>query len=242
LGSPPGTALSPARPWDGHWGIQHRGPQAWGWCQGVSALLPGPRWRKGSQGLRVLLQLGDHQFLREQEKPPLAPLVAPGQPHVRAQHRSLPAEQSAVAMSNAAAAGPACARVSLHPVAAHLEPQQQLAWPIPPGTGGPSTCTALSDAGDAAGWRERVWGAGCQCLCPGSAARPEPASSQRCCGPAPLHPAGTGAVGSNCLTDSGAGLGAGLGARLSPGWPPHAKQRARASRLCRICQESEANS
>ena len=82
-----------------------------GWCQGQG-------WGKGSWALRLLLQLGDDQFLREEEKAPLAPLAAPGQPHVRAQHRlgvgeSLPAEQRAAGMRKAAAAGPGRARMSL---------------------------------------------------------------------------------------------------------------------------------
>ena len=72
---------------------------------------------KGSWAPRVLLQLGDDQFVLEEEKAPLAPLAAPAQPHARAQHRlgvaeSLPAEQRALGMSNAAAAGPGGARVS----------------------------------------------------------------------------------------------------------------------------------
>lgn len=79
------------------------------WCQGQG-------WGKGSWALRVLPQLGDHHFLLEEEKAPLAPLAAPGQPHVRAQHRlgvgeSLPAEQRAAGMRKAAA-GPGRARVS----------------------------------------------------------------------------------------------------------------------------------
>ncbi len=69
---------------------------------GARVSLPwsqGQGWGKGSWALRVLLQLGDDQFLLEEEKAPLAPLAAPGQPHVCAQHRlgiaeSLSAEQS----------------------------------------------------------------------------------------------------------------------------------------------------
>ena len=80
------------------------------WCQGQG-------WGQGSWAGRVLPQLGDDQFLREEEKAPLAPLAAPGQPHVRAQHRlgageSLPAEQRAAGMRKGSGAGPGRARVS----------------------------------------------------------------------------------------------------------------------------------
>jgi len=71
---------------------------------GVAARLSlpcsqGQGWGEGSWALGLLLQLGDDQFLREQEKAPLAPAAAPGQPHICAQQRlgiaeSLPAEQS----------------------------------------------------------------------------------------------------------------------------------------------------
>ena len=139
---PTRRALSPTCPWDGHWCLQHRGAGAWGWCQGV----PGPGLGARIWALRVLPQLGDHQFLVEEEQAPLAPLAAPGQPHVCAQHRlgvaeSLPAEQSAAGMSNVSAAWPSCARVSPSPGGAHLELQQQQAWPILPGRGGPWPCT-----------------------------------------------------------------------------------------------------
>ena len=42
LGVPPGRAPSPTCRWDGHGCIQHQGPGAWGWCQAVPALGPGP--------------------------------------------------------------------------------------------------------------------------------------------------------------------------------------------------------
>lgn len=166
---PTRRALSPTCPWDGHWCLQHRGAGAWGWCQGV----PGPGLGARIWALRVLPQLGDHQFLVEEEQAPLAPLAAPGQPHVCAQHRlgvaeSLPAEQRAAGMSNASAAWPSCARVSPSPGGAHLEPQQQLAWPILPGRGGPWPCseegaqpaTARLGSGVLVLW-QRCWARGC---------------------------------------------------------------------------------
>ena len=83
------------------------------WAQGQG-------WGKGSWALGVLLQLGDDQLLLEEEKAPLAPLAAPAQPHVRAQHRlgigeSLPAEQRAAGMRKATAAAPGPARLSPTP-------------------------------------------------------------------------------------------------------------------------------
>lgn len=114
-GAPPGRALLPSCPWDGHWCIQHTGPGAGG--QGVPALEPGPGMGQGQLSRRVLPQLGDHQFLLEEEKAPLAPLAAPGQLHVCAQHRlcigeSVPAEQSTAGIRKAAAAGPGRAPLS----------------------------------------------------------------------------------------------------------------------------------
>ena len=41
----------------------HQGAGAWGCCRGVPALGPGQGWGKGSWALRVLLQLGNEQFL-----------------------------------------------------------------------------------------------------------------------------------------------------------------------------------
>ena len=124
----------------------------------------GQGWGKGSGALRVLPQLGDDQFLLEEEKASLAPPVAPGQPHVRAQHRlsvgeSLPAEQRAVGMRKAVAEGPGRARPS----------------PSPGGSlpGVPAAVGLAHPARDRRtprsaprmwpSWPQRGWEAGCRC-------------------------------------------------------------------------------
>lgn len=127
-----------------HWCIQHQAAGSWGLGQAVCGRAQGQAWGKGSWALRLLLQLGDHQFLLEEEKAPLAPLWAVAQSHVRAQHRlitaeNLPAEQRAGVVRKAApsAAGPGRARVLPSCGGAYLGPKQLQARPILPGSGGP---------------------------------------------------------------------------------------------------------
>lgn len=92
-------------------------------------------WGKGSWALKVLLHLGHHQFLLEEEKALLTHLWAAAQSHGRAQHgltaaENLPAVQRAAAVRKAApcAVGPGCAHVSPSCGGACPEPKQLLAW------------------------------------------------------------------------------------------------------------------
>ena len=152
----------------------------------------GQGWGKGSGALRVLPQLGDDQFLLEEEKAPLAPPVAPGQPHVCAQHRlgvgeSLPAEQRAAGMRKAAAARPGRAHPS-------LSRRGDPTWSASSSWPGPS-CPGQEDPRSAPLWdaaQPVTARTGSGVPVPGSAVRPKPASCQRCSVPAQPPAAGSG--------------------------------------------------
>ena len=141
----------------------------------------GQGWGKGSRAQRLFLQLGDGQFLREEEKAPLAPPAAPAQPHVRAQHsldvaESLPAEQSRAESGGHEQGGCWC---GWRPWPRVPEPQGEPTWSRSSSWPGPS-CPGQEGPRRAARTRgrrrERGRAAGCWCRCRGSAAGPEAAS------------------------------------------------------------------